>query len=113
MEYRYCFVVSIRTPGGMLQIGTFYIGNDIDFALTTFGNLKGNSATDEKSILRIDLVKKLNGKPVQYIAHICCMLDQYVENCKIITRDAFKFFAIEHPQSYRTLTAIPLSSLSA
>lgn len=113
MEYRYCFVVSIRTPGGLLEIGTFYIGNDMDFALATFHSLKGLSDTDEKSILRIDLVKKRRDTLVQQVAHICCKLDQYAENCKVITRDAFKFFAIEHPEVYRNLTTNSLSSRSA
>jgi hypothetical protein len=95
MDTRYDIVISIRTPNGMMEIGNFFIGDDMDFSLSTFNSLSGYNDTDEKSILRIELVKKVEDTPVQYLANISCTLDQYLENCRIITRDAFKFFTLE------------------
>lgn len=96
MNTQYNIIISIKTPEGMQEIGNFLIGDDADFALATFNSLNGYSDTDEKCVLQVELVKKVRQTPVQYLAGISCTLDQYVENCRIITRDAFKFFTLEH-----------------
>jgi hypothetical protein len=94
MDSQYNITISVKTPGGMLGIGNFFIGNDSDFAHTTFNNLKGNK--DEQGMLRVDLTEKPpKPYPGKRLKSITCSLDQYVENCRIITRDAFKFFTME------------------
>lgn len=94
MEIQYNIIINIKTPEGMLEIGDFLIGDDEDFAHTTFGSLNGYSY-DEQGVLRIDLVKKRGRAPAQYLESISCTLDEYVENCRIITRNAFKYFTLE------------------
>jgi hypothetical protein len=79
----------------MMEIGNFLIGDEQDMALATFYSLNGYNDTDEKSVLRIELVKKARETPAQYLSGISCTLDQYVENCRIIARDAFKYFTLE------------------
>ena len=78
----------------MLEIGNFFISDDIDFAWGTFNSLLGKEYNAETSILRIDLAKKTSDR-TEYLRSIGCTLDEYVENCRIITRDAFKFFSLE------------------
>jgi hypothetical protein len=95
MDTQYNIIISIKTPQGMLEIGDFFIGDDEEMALATFYSLDGYNETDEKSVLRIDLVKKQAEAPEQYLAGISCTLNQYVENCRIIVRDAFKYFTLE------------------
>lgn len=95
METQYNIVISIKTPEGMMEIGNFLIGDGLDMALATFSTLNGYNDLDEKSVLRIELIKKAVESPVQYLAGISCTLDQYVENCRIIARDAFKYFTLE------------------
>lgn len=79
----------------MMEIGNFYIGDDHEFALTTFDSLLGEPEVNEHSKLRIDLTRKVGEDKDESIKSISCILDQYVENCRIITRDAFKFFTLE------------------
>ncbi len=77
----------------MMEIGTFLIGNDSDFAHSTFSNLQGNK--NEEGMLRIDLTESPQHVPTKRLKSITCSLDQYVENCRVITRDVFKFFTLE------------------
>jgi hypothetical protein len=95
MDAKYNIVISIKTPEGVMEIGNFFIGDDEDAALTTFYSLNGYNDADDKSVLHINLIKNLSDTVAQYMASISCTLDQYVENCRIITRDAFKHFTME------------------
>lgn len=95
MKSRYDIAISIKTPEGMIKVGGFLIGNDAEFANTTFDSLKGNSEIDEHCLLRIDLVNK-GGDYETFLKSISCSLDEYTENSKIITRDVFKYFTLEN-----------------
>ncbi len=95
MDTVYNIVVSIRTMQGMMETGTFYLGTDNDFAHGVFDSLQGDLTADDDVLIRIDLEKKdRNTLPVR-LKRISCTLNQYADNCKIITRDVFKFFALE------------------
>ena len=79
----------------MLEVGNFYLGADEDFSNSVFDNLLGDITTDEDALIRIDLeTEAKNMLPVR-LKRISCTLNQYAQNCKIITRDVFKFFALE------------------
>ena len=80
---------------GMLETGTFYLGADKDFANSVFESLEGDLTSDEDVLIRIDLEKKEKDMLPVRLQRISCTLNQYAENCKIITRDVFKFFALE------------------
>lgn len=95
MEELFNIVISIKTLAGMQEIGNFFIGDDEKMALATFYSLNGFDDTDKKSVLCIDLVKKRREKQTECLASISCTLDQYMENCRIIARDAFKYFTLE------------------
>ena len=95
MDTAYNIVVSIRTVGGMMETGTFYLGSDKDFAHSVFDSLQGDLTADDDVLIRIDLEKNMkNMLPVRQ-KRISCTLNQYAQNCKIITREVFKFFALE------------------
>jgi len=95
METQYFITINIRMPEGMLEIGRFLIGNVHSLVVDTFDSLNG-SADISKSILRVDLIKMQQDELPLCLKSIGCTLDEYVENCRIITRDAFKFFTLEH-----------------
>jgi hypothetical protein len=80
---------------GMMETGTFYLGTDKDFANSVFDSLEGDLTGDDDVLIRIDLEKKEKDILPIRLKRISCTLDQYAENCKIITRDVFKFFALE------------------
>ena len=95
MATLYTITVSIRALQGMRKIGIFFLGTDTDFAHAVFDSLNGNLALNEDALIRIDLEnKKEDGTPVR-LKSISCTLNQYAENCKIITRDVFKYFTLE------------------
>lgn len=95
MENAYNIVVSIRTLQGMMEVGNFYLGTDEDFVQSVFDSLQGDLSADDDLLICIDLENKSNGLLPVRLKRISCTLDQYAENCKIITRDVFKFFALE------------------
>jgi len=97
METQYLITISIRMPAGMLEIGRFLIGNIHSYVLNTFESLNG-SRDIAKSVLRIDLIKNQADELPLCLESMGCTLDEYVENCRIITRDAFKFFTLEHKE---------------
>jgi hypothetical protein len=95
MERAYNIVVSIRTPQGMLEVGNFYLGTNEDFANSVFDNLHGDLTADDDALIRRDLEKEAKNMLPVRLKRISCTLNQYAQNCKIITRDVFKFFALE------------------
>ena len=95
MESKYTIVISVRTLHGMLEIGSFFPGTDVEFAHNVFNSLKGDITSQEDAVIRIDLEKKEEGILPRRQKSISCTLDQYAENCKIITRDIFKYFTLE------------------
>jgi hypothetical protein len=56
--------------------------------------MKGSSDVNDKTILHLDLVEARNELPTN-IQMISCSLDQLAENCKIITKEIFKFSNLE------------------
>lgn len=95
MNTVYTIIVSIRTLHGMQEIGTFFLGPDVDFADSVFECLTGDVTLEDDALIRIDLEAKEDGILPVRLKSISCTLNQYAENCKIITRDIFKFFTLE------------------
>jgi len=95
MDTIYTIVISVRALQGMLEIGNFFLGADVDFSHSVFGNLKGDLTSKEDALIRIDLEMKEEGILPIHLKSISCTLNQYAENCKIITRDIFKYFTLE------------------
>jgi hypothetical protein len=82
-------VLNLKTGNGFENFGKFSIGNAREFARSIFNKLKGRRDVDEKNVLHLDLIETSNGLPVN-MQMISCSLEELAENCKIITREAFK-----------------------
>ena len=95
METVYTIVVSIRALKGMLEIGTYFLGADEDFAHAVFDSLEGDVTSKEDALIRIDLERKEEHILPVRLKSISCTLDEYAENCRVITREVFKYFALE------------------
>jgi len=87
-------VLNIRTCNGYECFGKFFVGNNKEFATAIFDQLKGTKNVNEKTILQLDLVEKINGLPAN-ILMISCSLEELAENCKLITKEAFKLLNME------------------
>ena len=59
-----------------------------------FDQLKGSGEEIEDRILQMDLMETKNNLPVN-IKVIGCTLEEMAENCKVITKEAFKIFTFE------------------
>lgn len=90
-ETNFYIVENIRTTDGSLAVGKFFVGHNRDAALAIFRKLKGNADVDEKAVLTLELRETRNDLPLDVLM-ISCTLDEFAENCKIITRESFKFF---------------------
>ena len=94
METIFYFVLNMKTVNGFESYGRFFIGNNKEFAHSVFHKLKGNPEIRESDILHIDLIETRRSLPVN-IKMINCTLEELAENCKIITKEVFKFFNLE------------------
>jgi hypothetical protein len=95
METIFKIVVNMRTLEGMAEIGNFFVGNETEFAENMFSSLKGNPVLPGDTKLRLDLIRKEEFLLPVCLKSICCTLDEYAENCKLIARDVFKYFTLE------------------
>jgi hypothetical protein len=86
--------LSIKTANGFENFGQFFLGNNKDAAYSIFKTLKGNSEVSEADILHAELTETKNDLPVN-IEMISCTLKELAENCRIITKAAFKRFVIK------------------
>ncbi|WP_234645316.1 hypothetical protein [Dyadobacter sp. CY356] len=84
----------MKALDGIREIGRFLVSTDKEFAFETFNSLKGKTTLPENQVLRLSLLET-TGLSGIIIGIIGCNLDELSENCKIITRDAFKFFNLE------------------
>jgi hypothetical protein len=89
-------VVNIGTPRGWVEVGCFCLGCDAPAALATFTKLKGNPNAGRPFNLRLDLLKQTDDDSLpELLSSVGCTLNEYAENCRVITRDLFKYLALE------------------
>ena len=90
------FIVAfrIKTTHGFECFGKFFLGHDRRFSQMLFKKLKGSKNIDEKTVLQMDLMEMKNGLPVN-LDVMGCTLEELTDNCRIITKDAFKFYNLE------------------
>ncbi|MFI5187315.1 MAG: hypothetical protein ACHQF0_11355 [Chitinophagales bacterium] len=84
-------LVNIKTSNGFQTFGKFFLGSDRRLADNIFRKLKGTKKISKDTILNLELIETKNELP-QNIQMISCTLEELAENCKIITRETFKFY---------------------
>ena len=84
----------MKTPMGFESFARFYIGNQGETALHLFGKLKGTTDKMDDRILQMDLMETRNNLPVN-LKVLGCTLEEMAENCKVITKEAFKIFTLK------------------
>ena len=95
METAFYILLYIKTPKGFESFARFYIGNRAKPARQLFDKLKGSTEEPDDCILQMDLMETKNNLPVN-IKVIGCSLEEMAENCKVITKEAFKIFTWNH-----------------
>jgi hypothetical protein len=94
METAFYIILNIRTPKGFESFARFYIGNRKESARRVFDKLVGTEEAIDSCILQMDLMETKNNLPVN-IKVIGCTLEEMAENCKVITKEAFKLLILE------------------
>jgi len=84
----------MKTPKGFESFARFYIGNNEELAMNSFGKLKGTTEMLENRILQMDLMETRNNLPVN-LKVLGCTLEEMAENCKCIAKEAFKLFTLK------------------
>ena len=83
--------LNIKTSNGFQTFGKFFLGNDSRFADTVFNKLRGTKKISKETILNLELIETKNELP-QNIQMISCTLEELAENCKMITKETFKYY---------------------
>lgn len=94
METAFYIVFNIKTPQGFESFARFYIGDRDKLARNLFKKLKGSGDNLDNCILQMDLMETKNKLPLN-IKVLGCTLEEMAENCKEITKEAFKIFTLE------------------
>jgi hypothetical protein len=94
MDPSYSIVFSFRTEKGPESFAHFSVGSDNDKAHEIYKMLKGTTDVNEIDPLYIDFRENIEGLPVN-LKMMTCTLDDLAENCKIITKELFKWRAME------------------
>ena len=90
MGCEYIVVISFKAPHGLSDIGTFQLGEDVDFAFDTFNNFKGDADVSGNPIILTELIKREGNLLPIPLKSISCTLEQCADNCKVLVRDLFK-----------------------
>jgi hypothetical protein len=94
VETKYHIQLHVKTGNDFQCYGKFFLGKNRKLANDIFQKLKGSKKVTDKTILHLDLVEARNELPTN-IQMISCSLDELAENCKIITKEIFKFSNLE------------------
>ncbi|MGF6848125.1 hypothetical protein QFZ51_003360 [Chitinophaga sp. W3I9] len=89
----YCIIVDMRVQAGYTEYCRFYIGEDRSRARALFDSLHG-SIVIESILLRMSLVN-LDDTPHEVLVVRYCTLTELTENCRLITKEVFRYFNIE------------------
>lgn len=87
-------ILQIKTPEGFEPFGKFSIGDHRTQAEAIFKMLKGDPQCSDDDMLQMDLIEEGDGLP-RKLQVVRCSLEDVAENCRIITREWFKYRSIE------------------
>lgn len=94
METTFYIVLSMKTADAIESFGRFNIGNNRQRAYHIFKALHGSYDADEKNVLFFELMETKDQLPLN-IKIISCTLNELTENCRIITKEIFKWNVTE------------------
>jgi hypothetical protein len=93
METTFYILLHLKTTDGHENFGKFDLGGDRTMADKVFHQLKGDPDVTDQCGLCFEFVEMRENLPYN-IKMLSCTLDQLAENCRIITKEIFKRFAV-------------------
>ena len=85
----------MKTPKGIERYGSFPVGNMETFARQLYSQLQGEDEVSPESVITVELTKREHGIPYP-LALRHCSYEQLAFNIKLITKELFKQFNLEH-----------------
>lgn len=95
METCYEISLNMKTGKGIERYGSFAIGTAENFARTLYSQMEGEEEVSPDSVITIELTKREHGIPYP-LALRHCTYQQLASNVKLITKEVFKHFNLEH-----------------
>lgn len=87
-------VVDMKAAHGYIEYCRFFMPGDLEITTQTFEQLLGLPDINNDLPLRLCLVR-LDHMPFEVLAVRYCRLDELAWNCRLITRDIFKYHNLE------------------
>ena len=94
MKTRFYIIVEMKVSDGIVDYGRFYIGDELEFANDLYDRLDAHLDPESQFMLHINLIEKSNGTSVLKQSK-GCSLESFTENCRLITRETFRFLNLE------------------
>jgi len=94
MKTKFYILLSQKSCSGFTAYGEYWLGSDQQEARRIFGLLKGSQEISNEALLHLDFMETVDGIPLK-IKTLCCTLDEYACNCKIIAKETFKRLNLE------------------
>jgi len=95
MKSLFYIIIKMQALDGIVDYSRFFIGDQKDFAKDLFDNLNGHPDTGPQFILRMDLIEEVSPASSVLLNSKACNLEELTENCRLITKEAFKHFNLE------------------
>ena len=94
MRRQFYILLSQKTSSGYTTYGQFWLGYDRAVATGIFGKLKESEKDPDQLMLHLDFMECVDEIPVK-IKTICCTLEDYGCNCKVIAKELFRTLNLE------------------
>ena len=94
MRRQFYILFSQKTSSGYTTYGQFWLGYDRSVATDIFSQLKESEKDPSQLMLHLDFMECIDEIPVK-IKTICCTLEDYASNCKLIAKELFRILNLE------------------
>lgn len=89
MKTQFYILLSLKNRSEFKNYGQFSLGNNRQAAQDIFSKLRGNQDYCNEALLHFDFMETVDHIPV-LIRTLCCTLEEYVFNCKLLALETFK-----------------------
>jgi hypothetical protein len=86
----FCIKLNMKIGTEFQNYGKFLLGSDRKLADNIFRKLVGSRKVNDKALLFLEFTETRADLPIN-VQLISCTLDELTENCKIITKETFKY----------------------
>lgn len=86
--------IKMKVLDGTIDYSKFFVGDDKEFASNLYNNLNGHLDPEFQYVLHVELIENSEDNMI-IMQRKGCSLEELTENCRLITRETFKFLNLE------------------